>query len=130
MDDSANASIRYAVCAALLSGLVAGTFVVDVGGWLQSGNEWRRTAHGWERSDRWPSTTGTTQSAESPRSVTKGLGHNGHRTDAHPAALALTQLVASMLALAIFSPRGQSMLSETSLSAILARSFRASVFGS
>jgi hypothetical protein len=130
MVDSANPPIRYAICTALLSGLVAGMFVIDVGARVQSRDDWRRTVHGWEHNDRWLSAARTRQSFEPPRAYAKGFAHNGRRTDAHPAALALAQLVGSMLALAIFSPRGRSMLSETSLTAILARSFRASVFGS
>jgi len=129
MDNRAT-PFRYAIGAALMCGLIAGMLGVDVTTRLESGDGWRRTAHGWERSDRWSSTTGTTQSSEPPPTFYKRFAQNGRRSDAHPAALALVQLVGSMLALAVFSPRGRSMLSQTPLSTILARSFRASVFGS
>jgi hypothetical protein len=138
MNDSARLPVYRAACAALLAGLCAGMigagiFAAGVGGSFKPTDDWRRTAHGWEHISGWsnaarsPATTGF---AAPPRPAAERVNHHGSRTDAHPAALALAQLVGSMLALAVFSPRGRSLLRGTSFSAILAGSFRASVFGS
>jgi hypothetical protein len=102
-------------------------------GSVQKNDDWRRTAHGWERLSAWSSATQITAisgSSAPNRPVTGRAIHLRNRADAHPAAVALMQLVGSMLALAIFSPRGRSLLREKSLSTLLAGSFRASAFGS
>jgi hypothetical protein len=111
----------------------AAEFAASGGGSLKPTDDWRRTAHGWERVSGWshavrsPAFTGSTASLRPPaqRSI-----RSVNRTDTHPAALALAQLIGSMLSLAIFSPRGRSLLGETSCTELLGRSFRASVFGS
>jgi hypothetical protein len=100
---------------------------------LKPTDDWRRTSHGWERVSGW-STAGASPAISNvvphARPVAERLHHHGKRADAHPTALALAQLVGSMLALAIFSPRGRELLRKKSFSALLADSFRASVFGS
>jgi hypothetical protein len=125
--------IRNAMCVALLSGLFAGIYGAGSGGQLKSSDEWRRTANGWERSGSLSSKTWIATNnplAESSHRFTQQAARDGRRSDAHPAALALVQLVGSMLALAVFGPRGRRILQETPFSVLLARSFRASVFGS
>lgn len=133
MDDVASFPVRHAVCAALLAGLCAGIFVAGIVGPAKSTDDWRRTAKGWERSSGWSNPARSAASfepAERSFRIAERLVHVGRRTDAHPAALALAQLVGSMLALAIFSPRSRSLVKETTFFTLVARSFRASVFGS
>jgi len=133
MDHAAITQVRYAVFAALLGGLLAGLYAAGTGGQLKSSDDWRRTARGWERSGHWTSNDRPVfrkELAESSHRFTERFVESGRRLDAHPAALALAQLTGSMLALAVFSPRGRSILKETPFSVLLARSFRASMFGS
>jgi hypothetical protein len=137
MTHSTRLSVHHAACAALLAGLCIGMFGTGMfasgGGSLKPADDWRRTAHGWERVRGWSNSARSSaiiESTASPRPVAERSIRNLNRTDAHPAALALTQLVGSMLSLAVFSPRGRSFLRETSFAMLLRRSFRASVFGS
>jgi len=125
MNEGANPTIRQAICAALLAGLCAGLFAAAIGRPLKSAGEWRRTAHGWERTIAWSQTHSDAAKVGFHRS-----GEKRARLDTHPAALALFQLTAAMLALAIFGPRGRLFLQQTSFSKLLAQSFRASAFGS
>ena len=89
-------------------------------------SEWRRTSAGWERVDHWPRTN------EIARSRQQTSNHHGvaRRIDTHPAVLALTQLVGSLLGLAIFRSHRRSPLTVVAISAAITRSFRASAFGS
>jgi hypothetical protein len=136
-------SVHHAACAAVLAGLCVGVFAMSTfgtrmfaagaGGSLKTTDDWRRTAHGWERVSGWPHVArnpAITGLAASLPPVAKRSIHGTNPSDAHPAALALAQLVGSMLSLAGFSPRGRSFLRETSFAMLLRRSFRASVFGS
>lgn len=143
MTHSARFSVHHAACAAVLAGLCvgifgtgmfgAGMFASGVGGSLKPTDDWRRTAHGWERVSGWSNAARSLAMTGLPGSrppVLERSIHQGKRMDAHPAALALAQLVGSMLSLAVFSPRGRSLVSGASFLALLGRSFRASVFGS
>jgi len=126
MNNAAEPSIRHAAVAALLVGLVAGIFATDAGSPLKSFDDWRRTPSGWERRSAWSAgAEGTT----THRRVESAAGKSS-RLDTHPAALALLQLVSALLSLAVFGPQGQRLLKEKPVSVLLARSFRASVFGS
>jgi hypothetical protein len=133
MDRATLSMVRFALCALLLAGLLWGLFWVGRDGRVSSTDDWRRTANGWERTSNWSSTAwGATnrQVGESQTGfVIRALNHR-RRIDAHPAALALLQLIGSMLALAAFSPRGREILTDRPFFALIARSFRASVFGS
>src|SRR5205823_5742326 len=113
------------------------------------------TADGWERVSRWPSgakgvgsrlrkspaTVGYFSSQSTPDSLTTGR-RSGRpastprthaargRLDTHPAALALAQLIGTLLALMAFaSPSASGQHREPGWLAVFARSFRASVFG-
>jgi hypothetical protein len=113
--------------------LGAGMFAAGGSGSPKASDDWRRTAHGWERVSGWSNSARTAAgfgAAIDPLPVAEWPNHKRTRADAHPAALALAQLVGSMLALAVFSPRGSSLLKEKSFFALLTGSFRASVFGS
>jgi hypothetical protein len=81
---------------------------------------WRRTAHGWERVDAWQVPSATWREAARPAST--------YRFDTHPAAIALVQIVAAAIALAFFPSRPGT--ASDSMQAAIARSYRASFFGS
>jgi hypothetical protein len=81
---------------------------------------WRRTAHGWERVDAWQVPQATWREAAKPVSTC--------RFDTHPAAIALLQIVAAGIALAFFPSRSPS--APLGMQAAIARSYRASFFGS
>src|SRR5436190_23952735 len=86
-------------------------------------DNWRRTAHGWEKADAW-----LHQPAVASRSATL----SSIRWDVHPAALLLVQ-VATVLAAMLLFPRPNSPLPswlEENCIVSLQRSFRASIFGS
>jgi hypothetical protein len=84
---------------------------------------WRRTAHGWEQTTDWQ----VSAIARPTATVTTARP----RFDSHPAALALVQVVGTLLALYGF-PVGASQPASGSRNwlDLLARSFRASAFGS
>jgi hypothetical protein len=88
---------------------------------------WRRTADGWENSQRWPSITSAWFSQASPTRATT----SGWRVDSHPAALALSQLGLVILGFYAFPApaRSAQTLSPLRWRALLVQSFRASVFG-
>jgi hypothetical protein len=125
MSDGTSSTIRHAVCATLLGGLCAGLFAAAIGRPVKPIDDWRRTAHGWERTMTW---------ARAHRDAAilsfKQASDKQARLDTHPAALALFQLTAAMLALALFGPRGRTLLRKTPIFELLVRSFRASAFGS
>src|SRR5262245_3068574 len=65
-------------------------------------DDWRRTAHGWERSTAWqiPAVPRlNANQSQKPKNTA-----NQTRFDTHPAALALLQLVGALTALAYFTP--------------------------
>ena len=110
---------------------VAGCLVVGSSAQYRSvvkNNEWRRTADGWEWVGTWPAPA--IKIATKPRQPTPVVRHAQLRLDTHPAALALLQLVGVLLSLVAF--RSQSSHGQDSIDwkSVLARSFRASVFGS
>jgi len=89
-------------------------------------DDWRRTANGWERISAWP--TFTFDMAPRRPQPTPATPHAQHRFDTHPAVLALLQLVGVLLALVAFG--SQSSRNQEDWKSLLARSFRASAFGS
>jgi hypothetical protein len=104
-------------------------------GWLhlsppiRSGDEWRRTADGWERTGHWEQQSSAGSAFERPLNAER-MGKKV-RFDTHPAVLALFQLVATFLALKAFPyGRERSITAAGEWKALLARSFRASAFGS
>jgi hypothetical protein len=105
------------VCVALMA-----LFQVD----LSSRDEWRRTAHGWERSGAW-----LVAASDPVASLEKPLIHLPAKTrfDTHPIALAFGQLVGTLLALFAVAPKTE-RTQHGGLRSVISRSFRASVFGS
>ena len=100
-------------------------------------DDWRRTANGWERVHSWPTATsrswplfGIHNEKVSAPTVSPRAANRYSRLDTHPAALALAQLLASVFALTLFSNPHQNPLCPASLLTAIARSFRASAFGS
>ena len=93
-------------------------FQVDI----SSREDWRRTAHGWEHSGAW------LVAAASLQKPTMELPANS-RFDTHPVALAFAELVSTLLALFAAASNAERAQHRGLLSAI-AKSFRASVFGS
>ncbi len=92
-------------------------------------DEWRRTAHGWERAAAWAKPASLSAKSNQPKRVSSS-GFSG-RFDTHPAALALVQLVGALTALAAFTPFSACVTAHRPhWKAVLARSFRASAFGS
>jgi hypothetical protein len=92
-------------------------------------DDWRRTAHGWERTIAWPKLP--TESAKKSVRPLKSYRPWSIRLDTHPAGLALLQLVGGLAALAAFGPsRSAATAHRPHWKVILARSFRASAFGS
>jgi len=93
---------------------------------FSSREEWRRTAHGWERSSAWlvaasgPAASLPKQSVQSPANF---------RLDTHPIVLAFVQVLGTLLALFTVAPNA-AWPSHGGLLAAISRSFRASVFGS
>jgi hypothetical protein len=88
-----------------------------------SGDQWRRTANGWERKSDWQVSAIAYPSAVAPTAR--------QRFDSHPAVLALVQVIGTLLAMHCFpvgasqsASRGPNWLD------LLGRSFRASAFGS
>src|SRR4051794_19927705 len=76
-----------AVCVVLMM-----LFQVD----LSSREDWRRTAHGWERSGPWlVAATGQIASSQKPTTKLPATA----RCDTHPVGLAFAQLVGTLLAL-------------------------------
>jgi len=107
---------------------LAGYF--PLGGQVSSGDEWRRTADGWQRIADWPSAkvSGRFVQASSARAVDRV---QSARLDTHPAVLALVELVAILLALYSFPfGRQRPLTPRDGWIRFLARSYRASVFGS
>jgi len=95
------------------------------------GDDWRRTAHGWERIDQWspPPAHRSDSNHQSPANAIRHAASG--RLDTHPAVLALAELVGVLVALWSFpatSPGSGRFAG--GCSAFLARSFRASAFGS
>jgi hypothetical protein len=96
-----------------------------------SADDWRRTAAGWERTTNWPQPSrshlrgGTFTKVSTPTSAPDHV-----RFDTHPAVLALAQLLGALMALAAFSAPRAKPGSTGRWHAAIARSFRASVFGS
>ena len=126
MNNAVEPSIRHAVVAALLVSLIAGIFAVGTGNPLKSTDDWRRTPTGWEHRSAWSPGADTIAAHRRLEPATA----RSARLDTHPAGLALLQLVGALLSLAVFGPQGRRLLKERPFSALLARSFRASVFGS
>jgi hypothetical protein len=89
-----------------------------------AGDDWRRTATGWEHVGHWEHPIDRFNLPLPAHSDKAG------RFDTHPAVLALLQLVVALLALNAF-PRipARAASSSGNLVALLARSFRASAFG-
>jgi hypothetical protein len=94
-----------------------------------SQDDWRRTASGWERATTWSKPVLAAARINQPQ-------YAGYRTfrsrfDTHPAGLALLQLVGALIALAAFRSSGAPATGRRPhWKAALARSFRASAFGS
>src|SRR4051812_36174438 len=94
-----------------------------------SRDDWRRTANGWERATAWSKPVLAAARINQPH-------YAGYRTfrgrfDTHPAGLALLQLVGALVALAAFRSSGAPATGRRPhWKAALARSFRASAFGS
>ena len=92
-------------------------------------DDWRRTANGWELTSTWfrpiaPSAKDSQPKHHATASIST-------RFDTHPAGLALLQLVGGLTALAAFAPLPASATSHRPhWKVALARSFRASAFGS
>ena len=92
-------------------------------------DNWRRTAHGWERTTAWPKPP--PKPATNSRPQRPSFHASRSRFDTHPAGLALLQLAGSLAALAVFrSALAPATTRRPHWKAILARSFRASAFGS
>jgi hypothetical protein len=91
------------------------------------GDDWRRTASGWQRTAAWP--VAIENSSANPSSLVGG-GRAGKipRWDTHPAVLAFVQLVGVLAALRFFA--APAPLSFRDWLALLTQSFRASAFGS
>jgi hypothetical protein len=98
--------------------------------WLQVDfshpDEWRRTAHGWERSNPW-----LVASGEPVASMKASPSHSSAkmRFDTHPIVLAFAQVVGTLLALLAAAP-GFGHPQHVGVLSAISRSFRASVFGS
>jgi len=93
---------------------------------LSRPDEWRRTAHGWERSAAWLVASGEpVEVAKGPSSHLSGK----MRFDTHPIVLAFAQVVGTLLALFAAAP-GFGRPQGIGLLSAISRSFRASVFGS
>jgi len=100
----------------------------------QADDGWRRTERGWERAVAWnrPAIASTNLPADH---ATPSLpAKSAHRWDAHPAALALVQLAAVLLAFfalpvgcRLRAPSFPTLF--TRLPTLVAKSFRASAFG-
>jgi len=98
--------------------------------WPSRGDDWRRTANGWERALHWE----VGASTFSLQATSQKPGHSlaqPARVDSHPAVIALVELVFSLLGLYWF-PFGSSAATAfhcPNWRALLVRSFRASAFG-
>ena len=87
---------------------------------------WRRTAQGWERIETW-------RAPQQTFGVSAVTSANAPRWDTHPAALAFIELAAVIAAMIAFPRPNQSAQwrwLKADWRAALAKSFRASVFGS
>jgi hypothetical protein len=92
-------------------------------------DDWRRTENGWERKSAWSRPAVLFAKRSLPKHQTTVSIHT--RFDTHPAALALIQVVGALSALAAFAPlRALGKAHRPHWKATLARSFRASAFGS
>jgi hypothetical protein len=122
---------RFAACmtimliAAVLGSLTIGSYGSAPGA---ARDDWRRTANGWERAAAWPKSIA--HSAANLRSQAPGKPIFQGRFDTHPAALALAELVGSLIALAVFASPSRAKTGHIHWTTILSRSFRASAFGS
>ena len=86
-------------------------------------DDWRRTANGWERTTDWPRAA----AAVSKQPRIRARSQPSIRFDTHPAALALGQLTAILLAL--FAWPASKRPAKTGWLSAITRSFRASFFG-
>jgi len=108
--------------------LLAGLIFVSQATAKPAADDWRRTAHGWERSSDWPKIA--RHRIEARQLQPLAAIHSTARIDVHPAALALFQLTASLLVLAASRAGATANATSPSLGTLVARSFRASAFGS
>jgi hypothetical protein len=109
---------------ALLVGLAAQQLVSLPPAPRVNADDWRRTATGWERNDRWLINRDILSLPYKPSEPSSSK----RRFDTHPAALALWQLAAALAALVYFRERPR-QLTLKSLRSFISRSFRASAFG-
>src|SRR4051794_28466138 len=119
------AASRAAVAAMVL---LAGLMGASRANAKPAADDWRRTSHGWERSSDWPKMARvhtTTRSLQS-RAPTPSAA----RLYPHPAVLALFELAGSLLFLAAGRSGAKANTASPSLGTLVARSFRASAFGS
>jgi len=119
------ASVAIILLAAALATLTVGSFGSAP---PTARDDWRRTANGWERAAAWPKAIA--HSAANLRSQAPGTPIFHGRFDTHPAALALAELVGSLIALAVFASPSRAKTGHIHWTTILSRSFRASAFGS
>jgi hypothetical protein len=127
---SISSKLKHAAIAVLFLGALGLAGYIPLGGSPSSGDEWRRTANGWERIGHWQTTTASMALDRTPLTNSSPGAVIG-RFDTHPAGLALVQLVAVLLALYSFPSRlHPSAASHDGWLTLLARSFRASAFGS
>src|SRR5262245_52137274 len=65
-------------------------------------DDWRRTAHGWERTTAWRISAAPDRKINPAQTSKKAAKYT--RFDTHPAALAFVQLIGALTALAAFPP--------------------------
>jgi len=120
---------KCGVIALVLLGLFMAGYL-PTGGHVSQGDDWRRTTNGWQRMSQWQIGI-STAAFEAPPVIQANQRAETGRFDTHPAVLALLQLVATLLALYAFPFRSTpSPPLARHLPTLLARSFRASAFGS
>jgi hypothetical protein len=113
--------IAVFIFVAFAAAMVACLFDLQLSGQTTAQHsDWRRTANGWERTDRWAVKPLALPLATHQAAV-------GTRLDPHPAAVALVQLVAVLAALAFFS---RPLAHSRGLVSAISSSYRASFFGS
>jgi hypothetical protein len=96
---------------------------------MDKGDNWRRTANGWERTTNWRP-VGLVNLIRPPADPHATKPADGSRIDTHPAALALVEIVGALVALYVFPAQHSELVwAARNLPAAISRSFRASAFG-